>query len=189
MEEISHMTKNEQILPWHKVEEAIIKEKKWLLDVFDFSEFGRGKNQNKLPIPLEEMLRQISVSIVRGDVRAKELKSSKQANGLWVDGKTRLEQIENGEYHGNEWHRAMMTIIKNHFIKNGFEVVNEPYLNQGRSDLGVYKENYPSLFIEVGSTSLYKTWINLLTMPQNIFLFVPSVYYALEFQTKKGFTI
>ena len=82
-----------------------------------------------------------------------------------------------------------MTIIKSHFIENGFEVVNEPYLNQGRSDLGVYKENYPNLFVEVGTTSLYKSWINLHTMPQSIFLFVPSEYYALEFQNSVAFAI
>ncbi|HCC05296.1 TPA: hypothetical protein DEP58_03250 [Patescibacteria group bacterium] len=182
------MINTEQVLPWHEVEASVVKEKKWLREVFDFSEFERGRDLQNLPISLDEMLRQISVSIVRGDIKVKELKS-KQANSLWVDDVTNLEQFENDEYHGSEWHRKMMTIIKSHFIENGFEVVNEPYLNQGRSDLGVYKENYPNLFVEVGTTSLYKSWINLHTMPQSIFLFVPSEYYALEFQNSVAFAI
>jgi len=171
-------------IPWHEAEKAILKEKKWLEKVFKFSEVSRIAEVKKFPISLDEMLRQISISIVRGDIRVKELKS-KKPNSLWVDDKTNLEQLENTEYHGSEWHRIMMMIIiKNHFVENGFEVVNEPHLNQGRSDLGVYKNGYPNLFVEVGTTSLFKTWINLHTMPQCIFLFVPSEQYALEFQKK-----
>lgn len=177
------MIKENQTLPWHKVEVAIVKEKRWLLEVFDFSEFGRTNDKQNYLISLDEMLRQISISIVRGDIKVKELKT-KQANSLWVDNAINVKELENNERHGEEWHRNMMAIIKNHFVENGFEVVNEPYLNQGRSDLGVYKDGYPNLFVEVGTTSLYKTWINLLTMPQCVFLFVPSEYCALEFKTK-----
>lgn len=62
-------------------------------------------------------------------------------------------------------------------------MVDEPYLNQGRADLGIYKDGYLNLYVEVGSTSLFKTWMNLHSMPDSIFLFVPSEYYTLEFQT------
>lgn len=72
MEEINNMTNNNQMLPWHKVETAILQEKKWLLDVFDFSEYNRESSQNRLPISLDQMLRQISISLVRGDMHAQE---------------------------------------------------------------------------------------------------------------------
>ena len=90
------MINTEQVLPWHEVEASVVKEKKWLREVFDFSEFERGRDLQNLPISLDEMLRQISVSIVRGDIKVKELKS-KQANSLWVDDVTNLEQFENDE--------------------------------------------------------------------------------------------
>lgn len=52
----------------------------------------------------------------------------------------------------------MMGRIKKHFEKEGFDVVNEPYLNFGRADLGVYKPNCPNLYVEAGTTSLFKLW-------------------------------
>ncbi len=182
----THRIKNNIELPWHIVEKAILKEKTWLAETFDFTELQKSdcnENQYTSKLSIDEMLRQISISIIRGNILAKELKS-KQINGLWVDDSSDWEKESIGERHGEEWHRAMMAIIKKHFRENGFEVIDEPFLNQGRADLGVYCENFPNLFIEVGSTSLFKTWINLHTMPDCVFLFVPSVYYALEFQTK-----
>lgn len=171
-------------LPWHIVEASIFREKRWLLDVFDFSEFNRTDQvvNSDSPISLDEMLRQISISIIRGNITAKEFKSE-QINGLWTD-KLNWQLEEHEERHGGEWHRAMMGIVKAYFIKEGFEVINEPDLNQGRADLGIYRENHQNLFVEIGTTSLFKTWINLHGMPNTTFLFVPSVNYALEFKTK-----
>ena len=175
------MTTNQNELPWHVVEAAILKEKKWLLRVLDFG--LRLENFSTSPLSADEILRQISISILRGDIHAQEL-NSMQVNGLWMDGGKNWEREHAGERHGGEWHRAMMAVVKNHFIENGFEVINEPYLNQGRADLGVYKSGYTNLYVEVGTTSLFKIWINLHTMPNSIFLFVPSEYCAIEFQTK-----
>lgn len=171
-------------LPWHIVEASVSKEKKWLLEVFDFSELKRTNHNNYADFPIsgDEMLRQISILIVRGDIAVRELKSA-QINGLWTDNPN-WELEENEERHGGEWHRAMMGIVKRHFIKEGFEVISEPDLHQGRADIGVYKEGLPNLFVEIGTTSLLKTWINLHGMPNTTFLFIPSVYYALEFKTK-----
>lgn len=174
----------EKALPWHIVEAAIFKEKKWILDVFDFSEFNRTDQTANLnlPISLDEMVRQISISILRGKISVKEFKSS-VVNGLWTDN-SNWQFEEHEERHGGEWHRVMMGIVKAYFIEEGFEVVNEPDLNQGRADLGVYKEGYQNLFVEIGTTSLFKTWINLHGMPNTTFLYVPSVNYALEFKTR-----
>lgn len=168
-------------LPWHVVEAAIQREKKWFLEVFEFDD--RGHNQSTMPVSHDEMVRQLCVAIVSGKVRARELRS-KTANGLWMDDvPDDWISISTQERHGEQWHQAMMHIIKHHFIADGCEIINEPRLNQGRADLGVYKTGLPNLYVEVGSTSLCKTWINLLTMPNSAFLFVPSEQCTLEFKT------
>ena len=170
--------------PWHTVERAIREEKRWLLRVFDFNQLREKKYAESAPAFLssDEMFRQLSISIVSGKIHARELATQK-INGLWTND-TQLELSDIQERHGGEWHRAMMGLVKKHFIENSFEVITEPELNYGRADLGVYKQGYPNLYVEIGTTSLFKVWFNLHTMPKSIFLFVPSVYYALEFQTK-----
>ena len=172
-------------LPWHIVEKAIATEKEWLLRVFDFGQQRKTiQEEHDVTAPLspDQMLRQISISILRGNIRVRELISEK-INGLWMENSAGWELDHTEERHGGEWHRAMMSIIKKHFVENGFEVTNEPHLTQGRADLGVYKKGHANIYVEVGSTSLFKTWINLHTMPNSIFLFVPSENYALEFST------
>jgi len=56
-------------------------------------------------------------------------------------------------------------------------------LNFGRADLGVYKDGRKNTYVEVGTTSLYKTWMNMCSMRESVFLFVPSDKYAVEFET------
>jgi len=90
------------------------------------------------------------------------------------------------ERHGGEWHMAMINLIKNYFKQIDFEVINEPPLNYGKADLGVYKKGHSPLYVEIGSTSLFKVWYNLHSMPGVIFLFVPSIYGAVEFKTPEG---
>lgn len=75
----------------------------------------------------------------------------------------------------------MMSIVKQHFMNDGFEVINEPFLSLGRDDLGVYKTGYQDLYVEIGSTSLFKTWFNVKTMQNSILLFIPSTSLAIEF--------
>ena len=176
---------NQKILPWHVVEQAIFEEKKWLIRAFDFGQEGRKDKiiaePTVTPLPPNEMLRQLSIAIVSGKVRVRELNTEK-INGLWTDDSTNWE-LGHNERHGGDWHKAMMGLIKNHFSEGGFELTTEPYLNWGRADIGVYKQGYKNLFVEVGSTSVFKVWLNSHTMPDSIFLFVPSVYYAIEFRT------
>jgi len=111
-----------QKLPWHVVETAILKEKEWLISVFDFGQQRTTVPEEGLPrAPLSEseMLRQLSVSILRGNIRGRELKS-KQANGLWMDN-GRKQKIEPAkERHGGEWHRSMTAIVKAHFAEKEF---------------------------------------------------------------------
>lgn len=178
--------KNQAELPWHIVETALFKEKDWLLHAFDFGQqrkITQEENSAATPLSADEMLRQIAISVLRGDICARQL-ISKKINGLWIENNNEdWEIFHTKERHGEEWHKAMMNIIKRHFMENGFEVINEPFLSQGRADLGVYKNGCRNIYIEIGSTSLLKTWINLHTMPSSVFLFVPSAYYVLEFST------
>lgn len=173
-------------LPWHIVEKAIKEEQKWLSSALDFG-IREDKEEDyirNLPgLSREEILRQISISIVSGKIKACEFKTSK-ANQLWADDTDSWRFLENNkERHGGEWHRAMMSLVRKHFEQNGFEVVDEPFLAFGRADLGVYKEGAENLYVEIGTTTLFKTWYNLNSMPNSILLFVPSVYNAAEFQT------
>lgn len=172
-------------LPWHIVEQAITIEKEWLVKSFDFGQEQRKENIEEptaIPLSKDEMLRQISISILRGKIRAREL-MSKNINGLWTDGDSDWKLGYTEERHGGEWHRAMMNLIKRHFVENDFEVINEPNLNWGRADLGVYKQGHKNVYVEVGSTSLFKVWLNSRTMSNVIFLFVPSTNHTIEFET------
>ena len=170
-------------LPWHTVERAIAREHAWLNKVLDFGQRAKEQDEvaSQLGIENYQMLRQISIALVGGSTSAKEIVTEK-ANVLWSDQEVLV--ASKTERHGEEWHRAMMDIIKKHFQRDGFEVINEPYLNFGRADLGVYKPNYQNLYVEVGTTSLFKLWRNLSSMPGAIFLFVPTEFGAIEFVTK-----
>ena len=181
------MTKQykEEGLPWHIVERAIAIEKEWIVRSFDFGQEQRKEKVEEptvAPLAKDEMLRQISISMLRGKIHAREL-ASEDINGLWMEDAHDWELGHTEERHGGEWHRAMMNLIKRHFVENDFEVINEPNLNWGRADLGVYKQGYKNLYVEVGSTSLFKVWFNSHTMPNAIFLFVPSTKCAIEFET------
>jgi len=175
----------EEGLPWDVVERAIAVEKGWIVRSFDFGQEQRKENTDELtaiPLSKDEMLRQLSISILRGQIRARELVSEK-INGLWADNDPGWKLGHTEERHGGEWHRAMMSLLKRHFMEDSFEVINEPNLNWGRADIGVYKDGYKNLYVEIGSTSLFKVWFNSRTMPNAIFLFVPSTNYAIEFET------
>ena len=170
-------------LPWHEVEKTILNEERCLNNVFDF---GPYSDKDPTPVPPglsnDKMLRQIAIAIVNGSIVAAEIQSVLEL-GLWSDKNEYIEEIDEvDERHGSHWHRAMMSFVKQHFTSQGFEVVNEPYLSIGRADLGVYKSGYPDLFVEIGTTSLFKTWFNMKTMPNKILLFIPTTTYAIEFK-------
>lgn len=170
-------------LPWHEVEQTILNEERWLSEVLDFGPFY-GKDSEPLSPGLsnDKMLRQIAIAIVTGTLKAREIQSSLEL-GLWSDENKYIEQIDAGdERHGDVWHQTMMSLVKKHFKNDDFDVINEPYLNIGRADLGIYKSGYPDMFVEIGTTSLFKTWFNIKTMPNVILLFIPSTSYAIEFK-------
>ncbi len=99
---------------------------------------------------------------------------------MWDD-LTRRQYVKKSVRHGAEWHRKMIGVLTTYFKNQGFEVIPEPYLSKGRADLGVYKDSYKDLFIEVGTTSIYKLWWNLQMLTNCKILLVPEENYAIEF--------
>ena len=64
--------------------------------------------------------------------------------------------------------------------------MREPDVYGGRADLGVFKKGKPNLYIEVGTTSLYKLWLNLArkSLQKFTYLIVPDDDKLIEFVKK-----
>ncbi len=86
-------------------------------------------------------------------------------------------------HHGSDWHKETMTKIENHFLALGFKVGREPDIFGGRADLGISKKGKPTLYIEVGTTSFFKLWLNLIRKRKQKFihLIVPNDNKLIEF--------
>lgn len=173
-----------QTLPWHVVERSILREKMWLKKALDFGPFSDKEEIFAKIISSDEMLRQLSIAIVSGKIAASEI-TGKSTNCLWTNDAEKWDLGMNEERHGGEWHRAMMNLVRTHFAERNFNVVSEPTLNWGRADLGIYKDGYQDLLVEIGTTSLSKVWINILTMPDVAFLFIPTTHKAIELRTNE----
>ena len=161
---------------WHEVEAQIQKEINWLRESIEtFSD-----TEKYAPIKCKEcLMRRIAVLIVSGKITTTEIKKSPDLKSFWaeIDQQNKNARI----YHGQDWHRETMEKIENHFIFQRFEVVREPNLQWGRADLGVYKKGEKDLYIEVGTTSFFKLWMNLDQMRNFIYLIVPSDNKLIEF--------
>lgn len=99
---------------------------------------------------------------------------------MWDD-LTKKQGIKESARHGGGWHKRMMGVITEYFERQGFEVILEPFLSQGRADLGIYKDGHTHLFIEIGTTSAYKLWWNLQMLTNCSILLVPDEKRATEF--------
>jgi len=162
-------------LPWHVVEEAINREISWLRKVIV------QNNVEKIPgcDECQYTFRKIALLIITGQVYAKEL-TAKTGHDLW-DGLTQQHSIAKSAWHGGDWHRKMMDIITTYFERDGFDVIQEPYISKGRADLGIYKDGCLDLFIEIGTTSVYKLWWNLQMLTDCKILLVTDENRAIEF--------
>ena len=160
---------------WHEVEEQIQKEINWLRQSIEtFS-----KEEKYAPIGCREcLMRRISVLIVSGVVKATEINKGPELQSFWTESNQNNSKMV---YHGSDWHRETMKKIENHFRNQGCNVIREPNLQWGRTDLGVFKKGEIDLFIEIGTTSLFKLYINLKQMKNFIYLIVPSDDYLIEF--------
>jgi len=162
-------------LPWHIVEEAINRESEWLRRVIVQT------STEKVPRCDEcrYTFRKIALLIITGRIKAKEF-IARDGHDLWDD-LTQKRGVKKSARHGGSWHRRMMDVITEYFENQGFEVIPEPFLNKGRADLGVYKDGYTDLFVEVGTTSAYKLWWNLQMLTNSKILLVPDEKRAIEF--------
>ena len=88
--------------------------------------------------------------------------------------------------HGKEWHSDMMSHVEQFFNEHEYIVEREPRLNYGTGDLYVFKNGERPIFIEIGTTSLYKLLYNLSTMVGSDFLLIPKENSAIEFSVLRS---
>ena len=162
-------------LPWHIVEEAINREIKWLETVIEKTVIGKVPGCDDC----RYTYRKIALLIVTGKITAKEF-IARDGHDLWDD-LTQKHGIKKSARHGGVWHRKMMDVVTEYFANQGFEVIPEPYLSQGRADLGIHKDGHMDLFVEIGDTSHYKLWWNLQMLTNCRILLVPDDKRVIEF--------
>jgi hypothetical protein len=162
-------------LGWHVVEEAINCEIEWLRTVIEQT------GPDKVPgcDDCRYTYRKMALLIITGKVKAKEF-IARDGHDLWDD-LTQKHSITGSARRGGGWHKKMMNVITEYFEKQGFDVVPEPFLNKGRADLGIYKDGYTDLFVEVGTTSAYKLCWNLRMLMNSKILLVPDEKRVIEF--------
>jgi hypothetical protein len=160
---------------WHIVENILSKEISWLKE--KISIMSVKYRSDRLPQICDDcFFRKLAILIVNGKVKATEFRT-KNGKDLWNN--TIGKKINK---HGKEWHRKMMGVISEYFRKQNYKVISEPTTNYGRADLGVYSNSKNTIYIEVGTISLFKLWYNLSTMENITFLLIPSKEYAIEFK-------
>jgi hypothetical protein len=162
-------------LPWHVVEEAINREIGWLERVIEQTVIGKMPGCDDC----RYTFRKIALLIVIGKIKSKEF-IAREGHDLWDD-LTQKHGIKKSARHGGVWHRKMMDVVTEYFANQGFEVIDEPFLSQGRADLGIYKDGHMDLFIEIGDTSPYKLWSNLQLLTNCKILLVPRENRVIEF--------
>ena len=181
----SKLSKSKRIALWKQwvtVERKIKEEMEWLRRVLDtFLE-----EEKAAPMGCREcFLRRIAILIVSGNVKAAEITKSSSLKSFWIDRKL-LTRKRKKIYHGGEWHREMMEKIESHFLCLGYRVVREPNLHHGRADLGIFSKKGKALYVEVGTISFYKLWLNLEAMRNFVYLIVPDDTRLIEFRTLRS---
>jgi hypothetical protein len=78
--------------------------------------------------------------------------------------------------HGADWHRKMIDSVAQYIGKD--KVVIEPILDYGRADIGIDK----SIYIEVGTVSLFKIWYNLMVMSKCTFILIPNDDFIIKLE-------
>jgi len=162
-------------LPWHIVEEAINREIEWLQRVIEQTFIDKVPGCDEC----RYTFRKIALLIITGRIKAKEF-IAREEHDLWDD-LTQKRGIKKSARHGGSWHRRMMDVITEYFENQGFEVIPEPFLSKGRADLGIYKDGYTDLLVEVGTISAYKLWWNLQMLTNSKILLVPDEKRVIEF--------
>ena len=176
---MSHITHQQKYLSWHIVEKKIQEEINWLnnsIEFFSIQEKNSSTNCQKC------LIREIAILIVRGEIKATEIKKNFPLKNFWAETKIKKNRQKLPKmHHGKDWHRETMEQIERHFISRNYIVGREPNLYWGRADLVVSKKNKQDLYIEVGTISFFKLLINLKMMKNSIYLIVPSNNKLIEF--------
>ncbi len=173
--------KNKKNLSWDEVEASVQKEMVWVLNTIET--FNNKEAYD--PISCRECLtRKIAILIVSGKIRVREITKKPPLESFWTDKKYKGRKMPE-IFHGGDWHRDTMSKIENHFLYQKCEIVREPTLHWGRADLGVFKKGSKDLYIEVGTTSLFKLWLNLVMMKNWVYLIVPNDQKIVEFTIKE----
>jgi hypothetical protein len=165
---------------WDTIEKKIRTEINWLensVDTFLNEEKNAPKGCR------ECFLRRIAILIVSGQVKATEITKTPPLKSFWLNKKVKRRAISK-KRHGSDWHRETMDKIENHFLSLGFKVAREPDVCGGRADLGVFKKGKPILYIEVGTTSFFKLWLNLQRVRNFVYLIIPDDERLIEFVKK-----
>jgi hypothetical protein len=162
-------------LPWHTVEKAINREIEWLERVIQKTVIGKVPGCDDC----RYTYRKIALSIITGKIKAKEC-TARYGHDLWDD-LTQKHGTKKSARHGGVWHKKMMDVVTEYFENQGFEVIPEPFLSQGRADLGIHKDSQMDLFVEIGDTSPYKLWWNLQMLTNCRILLVPDEKSVIEF--------
>jgi len=159
---------------WHLVEDKIKVEMDWLrrsVETFLVEEKHAPRGCR------ECFLRRIAILIVSGRVKATEITRTAPLKSFW-----RSKNSRNCEkYRGGDWHKKTTQKIDNHFRQQYYKTALEPNLYWGRADLGVFKKDKLDLYVEVGTTSFFKLWINLEQMKSCVYLIVPNDDKIIEF--------
>lgn len=171
------LSSSNKALAWHEAEKLIQNEIIWLRNNIETF----YKEDKSAPVTCNDcLLRKIAMLIVFGKVTATEINKSSDLKSFWSENNSKNTKLR--IYHGSDWHREIMKKIENHFSSQGFDVTREPTLQWGRADLGVYKQGEQDLLIEVGTTSLFKLWLNLERMKHFTYLIVPDDNKLIEFR-------
>lgn len=170
---------NRDIPSWDKVERQIYKEVEWLRNAIDI--FSTAAASDPVAHCNDCMLRNIAILIISGNVKAREIKKLPTLPSFWllpnnIAGPERPEMR-----HGKEWHRNTMGAVEKYFLYKKYTVTREPNLYWGRADLGIYKSGEKDLLVEIGTTSLFKLWINLEVMENFDYLIIPRDNKLIEF--------
>jgi len=161
------------MIDWNEAEKTISAEIEFLKNNISPSPFEQND-----PIKCECcLLRNIAILIVSGKIKLTKI--NYKNNSVWQTGKF----FNSGglKKHGGNWHNDLILTIEKYFLNNNITVDKEPALYYGRADLGTDNR----LFIEVGTTNLYKLYLNLLYLNNCKIILVPTDNYLLEFNLWK----
>lgn len=168
------MNKQTSSLPWDVVEKHLHKEIQWLSSKI---QQAQSPHINE-PISCSKcLLRHIAILIVTGDVAVKELKSST----LWEHTGHSVNRKNLTKKHGADWHFDMMNKVVNYFEFEDYTILQEPHTNFGTADLLAEKDNQ-KIYVEIGTTSLYKLAYNLSSMKDATILYIPNENEVIEFK-------